>query len=113
MSSHVVGTRLLSHCARLAECIGTCGCVKLRMLCRGVDPGPGQQHQHKQRPVSTGEKRDALQHMHFNSLFNVAGMQDEDERVHHDSEKHCTSAQKLQHMPAAGGKLQQHPASLL
>ena len=64
-----------------------------------------QRQQPKQRQASTSAKRDPLQHMHFNSLFNGIGIQDED--VYDYSGKHCTSAQKLQRMPASGLTLQE------
>lgn len=64
-----------------------------------------EQQQPRQRPASISEKRDPLQHMHFNSLFNGVGSQDEEERGYNESGTHCTSAQKLQRMPAAGLKL--------
>ena len=60
----------------------------------------------KQYAASFSEKRDPLQHMHFNSLFNGLGSHEDEERVYNEFEKHCTSAQKLQRMPAAGLKLQ-------
>ena len=65
-----------------------------------------EEQQFKQFPASISEKRDPLQHMHFNSLFNGLGSHDDEEHVYNDAGKHCTSAQKLQRMPAASLKLQ-------
>lgn len=74
--------------------------------CRYMQARQQEEQQLEQRPASISKKRDPLQHMHFNSLFNGLGSQEDEERVYNGSEKHCTSAQKLQRMPAAGLKLQ-------
>ena len=63
-----------------------------------------EERQFKQFPASISEKRDPLQHMHFNSLFNGLGSHDDEERVYNDAAKHCTSAQKLQRMPATSSE---------
>ena len=78
------------------------------MTCRCEQACQEQQRQQpKEWQASTSAKRDPLQHMHFNSLFNGIGIQDEEECVYNDSGKHCTSAQKLQRMPASGRMLQE------